>query len=82
MGFFFSIRAVTFVEDLPEITHRELNHASEIAEFYEIVDVAYQAISFNCYQAAFFYVLTLAFSIWQYKINCSQSIPNFVKDSL
>jgi hypothetical protein len=66
MTLFFTIHSVALVEDLPELVHLEIN---DTKEFFETVDFAYDLIASNCWRAAWLYLGTLLFCIWQYYLN-------------
>ncbi|XP_033638857.1 ribonuclease kappa-like [Asterias rubens] len=65
LGVFFRVNSIALVEDLPlPESPANLTQAT--------LEAAYTDVSNNCFIAAGFYVLWLAFSVWQLRVNNKQ----------
>lgn len=65
MGVFFYVKSPALVEDLP------LNETEW--EDWDNVEKAYHGTAYNCWIATALYALTLAFSLFQYRLNARSS---------
>ncbi|CAH0773763.1 unnamed protein product [Bemisia tabaci] len=71
MGFFYYVRAVALMEDLPMPENKQYNSAGE---FYAEVDKGFTLNAQNCWIAACLYLFTLAFSGYQFYVNSRSSV--------
>lgn len=72
MGFFFMMKSVALVEDLP--LDEKLEDIKSPAQFYRIAEAGFTANAYNCWIAACIYVVTFLFSGHQFYLNSRSSL--------
>ncbi|XP_037960765.1 ribonuclease kappa-like isoform X1 [Teleopsis dalmanni] len=64
MGLFYYLQSVSLIQDLPLEEHYDT-----LEMFYDAASDAYYQNAYNCWVAAFIYLITLVLSIHQYRVN-------------